>query len=277
LRHIAVATLYYTDPACPWSWAFEPSFRRLRWELADELEIEYVMCGMRRELDDGSSLALQALEASAESGLPVDARLWLDDPPDSSHPACIAVKAAAEQGLAEPYLRRLREGLFCRRRKLDTTEALLDEARTVPGLDLDRFRIALASDAVLEAFDADLRRAQSVAPENWAEGSERVKLPSLEFRGADGTTHGVYGHSDYEEVRAAALRAGAHEAGDTAPTIEGALARFGAMASAEVAAVCRLPGPSAAAELWRLAAESRLRVEPVAAGQLWSLASAAGT
>jgi predicted DsbA family dithiol-disulfide isomerase len=274
LRHIAVATLYYTDPACPWSWAFEPSFRRLRWELAGELEIEYVMCGMRRELDDGASLALQALEASATSGLPVDARLWLDDPPESSHPACIAVKAAAEQGLAEPYLRRLREGLFCRRRKLDTPDALAEEARSVQDLDLDRFRADLNSDSVLEAFDADLKLAQSVAPENWAEGSERVKLPSLEFRGADGAIHGVYGPSGYEEVRGAALRAGARHAEETAPTIEQALARFGAMATCELAAVCRRPGPETAAELWRLASESRLRAEPVAAGHLWSLVSA---
>ncbi|MBV8430062.1 MAG: DsbA family protein [Solirubrobacterales bacterium] len=275
---MATATLYYTDPACPWSWAFEPSFRRLVWELGGELDIAYVMCGMRRELDDGPQLARQALEASAQSGMPVDPRLWLEGPPASSHPACIAVKAAAEQGLAGPYLRRVREGLFCRRRRLDTADALMEEARAVPGLDPDRFQIDLGSHATLEAFGADLERAQAVAPEHWAEGSDRVKLPSLEFRDPDGSSHGVYGFSDYETVRAAALRAGAGPAASPAgsqaspPTIHQALRRFGAMATVEVAAVCQVPGPPAPAELWRLASQWEVRAEPVACGELWSLA-----
>jgi predicted DsbA family dithiol-disulfide isomerase len=273
LRHIAVRTLYYTDPTCPWSWAFEPSFRRLEWELGDSLEIEYVMCGLRRELDDGRQLALEALEASARTGMPVDARLLLQDPPASSHPACIAVKAAAEQGLAGPYLRRLHEALFCRRRKLDGVEALLEEARAVAGMDLDRFGIDLRSHAMLEAFGADLERAGLVPSEHWADGSERVRLPSLEFRGEDGATHGVYGYSDYETVKGAAIGAGAAEAAAAPPTIEQALARFGSMATAEVSAVCQLPVPPAAAELWRLACEWRIKAEPVAAGELWSLAA----
>ena len=255
MSHIAVVhTLYYTDPACPWSWAFEPSFRRLLWELRDSLQIEYVMCGMRRELEDGRGLALQSLEASARTGMPVDARLWLDEPPVSSHPACIAVKAADEQGLAGPYLRRLREGLFCRRRKLDNADALLEEARLVDGLKLDQFRIDLRSHATLEAFGADLERAQAVDPEHHAEGSERVKLPSLEFRGPGGEVHGVYGYTEYDLVREAALSAGAQPESDP-PTIERALARFGAMATSELSAVCRMPRPPAAAELWRMATE----------------------
>ena len=41
----------------------------------------------------------------------------------------------------------------------------------------------------------------------------------------------------------------------------GALLRFGRMANPEVAAVCALPGPTAPAELWRLAAAWQVRVE----------------
>ncbi len=39
-----------------------------------------------------------ALELAGDaSGIPVDPRLWLEGPPSSPYPACIAVKAAAEQ------------------------------------------------------------------------------------------------------------------------------------------------------------------------------------
>lgn len=275
MRHIDVVhTIYYTDPLCPWSWAFEPSFRRLQWELGGALQVEYVMSGMRRELEDPATIALQALDAAAQSGMPVDARIWLADPPASSHPACIAVKTAAEQGDPGTYLRRMREGVFCRRRKLDHGDALTEEARAVGDLDLDRFRIDLRSHATLEAFGADLERAKAAPPEHHAQGSDRVKLPSLEFLDAEGGVHGVYGYSDYATVRDAALAAGARPTDDASPSVEQALAHFGSMATAEVATVCGLPGAPARAELWRLATEWRVNADRVLGGELWSLASA---
>ena len=101
LRHIAVVhTNYYTDPMCPWSWALEPALRKLSVEFADGLEVRYVMCGMARKVDDTAPFVTEMLDASDASGMPVDARLWLAAPPRSSHPACLAVKAAAEQGEA---------------------------------------------------------------------------------------------------------------------------------------------------------------------------------
>jgi hypothetical protein len=229
------------------------------------------MGGMAREVGDTAPLVSEMLDASDRSGMPVDARLWLAAPPRSSYPACLAVRAVAEQLDPAPYLRRLREGLLCRRRKLDTADALIEEARGVPGLDLERLRMALGSHAILEAFAAELDRAAAVAPEHRSPGSGRVKLPSLEFRGADGEVHGVYGFSDYGSLRTAALAAGAAPDRASGPlSVEDALRRFGPMATAEVAAVCELPGPRAPAELWRLALEWRVRAERVGTGYLWS-------
>lgn len=36
---MTVQVRFYTDPACPWSWAAEPALRRLMWEFEGELEI----------------------------------------------------------------------------------------------------------------------------------------------------------------------------------------------------------------------------------------------
>jgi putative protein-disulfide isomerase len=104
----AVHVTYYTDPACPWSWAAEPGLRRLQAEFGDSLEITYVMGGMAREFRKPLETMRHVLDAAEASGMPVDPRVWLDAPPRSSYPACLAVKAAAEQGLDAPYLLVLR-------------------------------------------------------------------------------------------------------------------------------------------------------------------------
>jgi predicted DsbA family dithiol-disulfide isomerase len=275
-----VEVTYYTDPVCPWSWGLEPAMRKLSEEFAGEVRFTYVMCGMVRQLEGGVAqddaafkLLSSSLEAAWQSLMPADPRPWLDDPPRSSHPACIAVKAAEQQGDPARLLRRLREGFLCRRRRLDGAQALLEESRHVPGIDPERFAIDFHSHATLEAFGADLDLAKAAAQRAGEKASDgRPELPSLEFRGADGGLHGVYGFADYEELRRAAIAAGAEPTRQAPPTIEQALRRYATMTSAEAAAVCDLPGPRAPAELWRLALEWRVKAERVHGGEFWTLA-----
>jgi predicted DsbA family dithiol-disulfide isomerase len=248
---------YHTDPACPASWAAEPALRRLVVEFGADLSITYVMGGLAREYAaPHEARLLEWLEHAAHSGMPFDPRLWTEGPIRSTYPACIAVKAAAEQGpdAAGRYLRALREGLMCLRRKLDAKEALVEEARGA-GLDVGRFRIDLDSHAILEAFGADLE-------------ATRAHSHGLPFV-VVGDEERVCGPAD---LRAAVVGAGARPAGDPTPDVLSALGRFGRMASAEVEAVCDLPGPRANAELWRLAAEWRVRPVRVLTGMLWEAA-----
>jgi hypothetical protein len=249
-------------------------------EFGDELEITYVMGGLAREFEDPTGLVMSWLEHSAESGMPVDPRIWWDGAPRSSYPACIAVKAAAEQGReAETrYLRALREGFMCGRRKLDGPEALKEEARR-SGLDGERFRIDLESNATLEAFGADLEESRAIptaAREAGlaTEGShgssvERLQFPAVRFVADEGEDRWVGGDHSYEDWRSAAVAAGVQPTGEPRPDVAGALRRFGRMATAELEAVCDLPGPRAGAEVWALASEWRVKRVPVLFGELW--------
>lgn len=240
----ALRISYYTDPACPDAWALEPVRRRLEVDFGADLQITYVMSGLAREFGPPVEQIRAWLEAGSRSGMPVDPRVWLEGPPASSYPACLAVEAAAEQGDPGRFLRRLREGFAYGRRKLDTTEALVEEARAA-GLDVARFRIDLASNAIVEAFGADLdRRRAHDAP-----------LPFFEIEGV------VVAGEDLPRVE-----------GGARPGVEEALTRFGTLATAEVAAVCGLPGPRAPAELWRLATEWRVRHERAGSDHVWSVA-----
>jgi putative protein-disulfide isomerase len=229
-------------------------------EFGDQVRITYVMGGLAREFQRPLGELPHVLDAVAATGMPADPRLWLDRPPASSYPACQAVKAAAEQGLDGPYLRVLREGLMVRGQAMDAAPALIEAARQVQGMNVERFEIDLRSHAIVEAFGADLERARAAAPE----GRERVPFPSFEVEGGER----LLGEHRPERLRAAVAAAGA-EPGPL-PGVEEALARFGTMATPEVAAVCDLPGPRAAAELWRLAADWRVRQERVLAGELWA-------
>jgi predicted DsbA family dithiol-disulfide isomerase len=258
----AIHVQYFTDPACPWSWAAEPAVRRLQVEFGDDLTITYVMGGLAREFRRPLETMRHVMDAAAASAMPTDPRLWLDAPPASSYPACQAVKAAAEQGRDGEYLRVVREGLMVDRLKLDTADALTDAARRVSGMDVDRFAIDLRSHAIVEAFGADLERAREAA----REGERRVPFPSFAVRGDD-HVHWLYDTTDAAELRAAAVAAGGTPR--PLPGVAEAVRRFGRIATAEVAAVCDRPGPPTAAELWRLAAAWQLRPERALTGDLW--------
>jgi predicted DsbA family dithiol-disulfide isomerase len=247
LSRVVVHVAYFTDPLCPWSWAAEPQLRRVQVEFSGQVDFTYLMVGMAREVDAPALLG-QTLEAVAESGMPADPRVWLEGAPRTSHTACLAVKAAGEQGMDGPYLRRLREGLMCRRERIDNPEAFLAAARDVHGLDVARLDVDMRSNAMVELFGADRERADAAC------GGDRPQLPAFSVDGGDVVGPG--------SLRDTVIAAGAEET----------LSRFPHLAAAEVAEVCGLPGPRAAIELWRLAGEFRARPEPFVCGELWSAA-----
>jgi putative protein-disulfide isomerase len=286
---MAVRISHFTDPSCAWSWNTEPKLRRLMVEFGDSLSWTYVMGGLSRDLthtpDRGERifrwLLLHWFEVSEQGGMPVDPRLWKEAPITTSYPACIAVKAATMQSAdgGYAYLRAVREGLFCFRRKLDNTEALVEEARGA-GLDVQRFRVDLASHASVEAFGTDLEATREI-PDDARErhgtttklgGPERLTFPTMAFQGEDGSVRHVYGFRPYAEYREAALAAGAQTLGGDPPGVLEAVKRFGRMATKEVMEVCDLPEPRAQAELWKLASEWKLKPTKVLTGHLWEAA-----
>jgi putative protein-disulfide isomerase len=289
---MAVTVRYVTDPACSWSWSTEPTVRKLMWEFGADLVWTYVMGGLARDYATGHEdaeagiggeygvypgLVAHWLDVAAKGRMPFDPRLWVEDPIASTYPACMAVKAAA--AIADDggyrYLRALREGLMCFRRKLDTPDALVETARDA-GLDAGRFRLELDSHATVEAFGADLEEARAVPDEARAQGQvkstggpERVSFPTIIFDAEDGKQAPVFGYHPYEDYRRAAEAAGARPQAERPPTIEEALRRFGRMATRELEVVCELPAPRVRAALWALATEWRVKPVEVLIGEMW--------
>jgi protein-disulfide isomerase-like protein with CxxC motif len=283
---------YYTDPACPWSWALEPSVRKLMLQFGERLRWQFVMGGLALDLRDALSapqargrLIEEWLRVADRTGAPLDPLVWVEGPIETTYPACMAVKAAAEQESdgGYRYLRRLREGLMCERRKLDHVEALVEQARAA-SLDVERFRLGLRSHAITEAFGEDLERAKRLGAEippptaaagaftSHSMGAGGAPLPTLVFRGEDGGEQRVLGYVDYPPLNEAATAACGGMPDMPAPSVQEAIARFGRVTTAEVEALCELPGPRAGAELFRLAEAWKVRPVKTLTGYLWEAA-----
>lgn len=290
---MTVQVRFYTDPACPWSWAAEPALRRLMWEFEGELEFVWVMGGLARRYgreyrdeegrigqgpDCYADLISHWLGVAADGLMPTDPRIWTENPLTSTYPACQAVKAASEQGweAGYRYLRRVREGIMFERLKLDHPEALKAEAGPAK-LDRERFEIDLFSEAITEAFGADLeevRNPPDAAREAGAvrrtEGKERVSFPTAMFIAGDGSRDGVWGDArSHPALRDAALAAGARQVNEGALEPQAAIRRFGRCATRELEVLAEKPLPVLEAELWEMARDWKLKPVRVLTGVLW--------
>ena len=167
--------VYYTDPLCCWSWAFEPQWRRLRYEYGPQIRWQYCMGGLlpdwNRYNDPLNAISRPVqmgplwFEARHISGMPVADLLWMNDPPASSYPACIAVKCAGLQSAEteEVYLRRLREAAMVHSRNVAKQEVLVETAEALGEslphiLDITQFKKDLAAGNGKEAFREDIKR-----------------------------------------------------------------------------------------------------------------------
>ena len=282
---MTVQVRFYTDPACPWSWAAEPAIRRMMWEFEGELEFVWVMGGLTRSYERANLLDVvsQWLVDAAEGGMPCDPRIWTENPLASTYPACQAVKAAAEQGpqASYRYLRTLREGIMFERRKLDHADALIDAAGR-SGIDRSRFEVDLRSHAITEAFGTDLDEVRSPPEEareagaihRSSKGRERISFPSAVFVGEDGSRHGAWGNDsvDVEKMRETAQAAGAKAVNQGALEPLDAIKRFGRCATKELEVLAGRPRPVVEAELWALASDWKLKPVPALTGTIWERA-----
>ncbi len=221
-----VEITYYTDPLCSWSWAFEPVYRRLRYEFGDRIRWRNRMGGMISEwssysdpLNDvggPSHMGPQWLEVSRTSGMPIDPYVWHDDPPGSSYPACVAVKAAEFQGtdFGDRYLRRVREAVMLQRRNIARREVLLGVAEELAAsadpsvangnsFDVGKFTSDLGGQAI-EAFRGDVHATRF-------HGFGRFPTLVVTRPGQQGVV--VVGYRPYEVMREII----AHVAPDVAP------------------------------------------------------------
>ena len=105
------------------------------------------------------------MQASQLSGLPMPHRIWVDNPPASSYPACIAVKCAMLQStaLGELYFHYVQEAIMLQSLNIAQYEVLQQVAERVAHsatFDLDRFYADMKNGNGLEAFRKDIQEVK---------------------------------------------------------------------------------------------------------------------
>ena len=162
-RDSPIEIVHFADPWGWWSWGLEPILQRLREVYGDNVQVTYKMGGefenrkawMQEYGVDERGTVNWILESVALTRMPVQPDYYFRCQVESSFPACIALKAAKLQSeyKAAKYFRRMMEafGLKC----LHATDNTLVKLGGEVGLDRDRLRKEMHSDAVEEAFEQD--------------------------------------------------------------------------------------------------------------------------
>jgi len=209
-----VQIIYYTDPLCCWSWALEPHWQRLLDENADLITYSYCMGGMIPDWQtfndpiNSVSRPVQMgpvwMEAKHLTGIGMDDSIWIKDPPSSSYPACIAVKAAALQSLAaeEILLKRIRKAVMVESKNVARADVLSDLARQTGQqypevFDFGRFSTDYESEASRHSFRNDLAKVRYM---------QIGRFPTITMTQPGGKSLIITGYRPYEVLQEA-LRA----------------------------------------------------------------------
>lgn len=146
-------------------------------------------------------MAPQWFQIQKQTGTPLNSDLWHLNPPASSHPACIAQKAAELLSLdfAERYLRRLREAAMLDARDISEQDVLIAIAQETNAacdpenaIDLKDFRSALESQQAQAAFREDLKDVRFM---------ELGRFPTVIFHRPDNRGLALTGYRPYHALR----------------------------------------------------------------------------
>jgi 2-hydroxychromene-2-carboxylate isomerase len=188
------ATLH-TDPACPWGYVANPSFRVLEWRFGDQLAWRLVMIGLREDasglvahFDPGRAAARQ-MAFRRRYGMPFAPAP--KERPAATARGCRAVVATRvlDPGSEWRVLRALQFANFTTPLLLDDDDQIRDALRAVPRIDGDAIIDRLDDEAVTEAYERDRAEARSAAgtaaesqgKTSTSDGPVRFTAPSLVF------------------------------------------------------------------------------------------------
>lgn len=251
-----IVAWHFTDPGCPWAYCSRPAIARLRWRFGAQIEWRLVLIGLsedpRRYEERGYTpgrLASGHRKFERRFGMPfgtaVKPRMW------GTSRSCRAIIAAREVDpeLGYAALRALQLMQFTTAELLDDDGALRRALARVDGLDADAVVARIDEPAVVEAYEADRRRARSAdgtpthvqGRHSDSDGPVRYTAPSVIFEHPEGRVTEVGGFQPFEAYDTALANLDPSLERRPAPTaaVEAVFAYPIGLTTAEVASMMR--------------------------------------
>lgn len=203
-----IEVTFYTDPLCCWTWAMGPAWRRLMDEYGAKMNVHFKMGGLLpswKHFADGvhsisrpAQMGPEWMHAAHLSGVVINSRIWIEDPPASSYPACIAVKCVQLQSEAyvEDFFYLLQQSVMERGKNIAKLGTLFDATWQLQDryheFDLSQFKDDLLGSTGKQAFKKDLQEAKYL---------QISRFPTLVIRTGGGSAVMLTGYQTYEALR----------------------------------------------------------------------------
>lgn len=172
-----VDIVFYADPLCCWSWAFQPVLDRFLQVFQDDISYRQCMGGMIPDwktfsdpfnsIDRPAQMAPLWMHVAEVTGTPINEQVWAQDPPSSSLPACLAVKSAELQSMqaGRLYLYAAQEAVMKDGLNISNGQVLAEIAARLASkypqtFDYDTFVSDYNSPASIQALKADLEKVR---------------------------------------------------------------------------------------------------------------------
>jgi len=258
----------------------------------DQIEIQHVMGGLVKDMStfsDGHnhiSTAAAVLPhwrmVSERSGQPIDENLWLEIenyPHFSTWPANVAAKAAGFQGkeIGERFLRRIRRAALTERKIISHEEVLLELAKEVVGMDLEKFKKDLNSPQAQQAFQDDLELCRTYGVTGFPSMlfyTENTAASETSAPSESVGTPRAYLLNGYKTMRSyeKALKLLSPEIQKRAPKgIEALLASYGPLTTRELSEIYKTEMSEMETLLQDMTNSGKISAEALRGGTLWFL------
>lgn len=244
-KRLAIA--HFTDPLCFWCYAMEPEIRKVRVLLDDVLDYRIVMGVLTTDVreivgfDPESEVRYELMHdqitehianAAKKIGMPIAIDRMADRKPEEfvSLPLSLAYCAmrAIDEGMAEAYLRRMRECVYAEGRGFPDTESLVELASEFP-VDLEQFRNYYEGGVAAGVLQDGINAC-------WANSVAVFPTLLMEY---DGKRYALRGYFDYDAMKKAIAQLTEGEINLTDAeyslgALEAYVDRFGKVAAREV-------------------------------------------
>lgn len=162
-------TLYYVyDPMCSWCWGYKPTWEQVSEELADKVDIHYVLGGLAADSNVAMSEEQQHQIASYWKkisdllGTEFNHDFWTQNTPRrSTYPACRAALAARKQRAEKRMLAEIQSAYYLEAMNPSDDDVLIELASRL-GLDVEQFIGQLKSPSLHEELLEEIEFARSI-------------------------------------------------------------------------------------------------------------------